>query len=132
MNFHYRLDGVDLGLTPQYLTFSSTGFSFLFGNQMVLQFTGPDLASDGTIDAPTSGLYSVYIPAAAHPVPSLTGRGGFSALAAPGPQLVGMATVVTTAQVAGVPEPSAWALTIVGFGAAGSVLRRRRRRAVLA
>ena len=30
--------------------------------------------------------------------------------------------------VAGVPEPAAWSLMIVGFGAAGGLLRRRRRR----
>jgi hypothetical protein len=36
----------------------------------------------------------------------------------------GTATVVLDA-AAGVPEPAAWALMILGFGAAGAVLRRR-------
>jgi hypothetical protein len=30
----------------------------------------------------------------------------------------------------GVPEPSAWAMLIAGFGAAGAMLRRRRRAAL--
>ena len=30
------------------------------------------------------------------------------------------------ADVGGVPEPSSWALMILGFGAAGAILRRRR------
>ncbi len=34
--------------------------------------------------------------------------------------------VVTGTPVAGVPEPATWAMMILGFGAAGSVLRRRR------
>jgi hypothetical protein len=33
---------------------------------------------------------------------------------------------VFSASIAGVPEPGAWALMIMGFGAAGAVLRRRR------
>ncbi len=34
--------------------------------------------------------------------------------------------VVTGTPIAGVPEPATWAIMILGFGAAGSVLRRRR------
>ncbi|THD65073.1 MAG: PEP-CTERM sorting domain-containing protein [Phenylobacterium sp.] len=35
-------------------------------------------------------------------------------------------TTITDPKVAGVPEPAAWALMIVGFGLTGAALRRRR------
>ncbi|WP_337189349.1 PEPxxWA-CTERM sorting domain-containing protein [Phenylobacterium sp.] len=38
----------------------------------------------------------------------------------------GLALTVTGPDVGAVPEPGAWAMMILGFGAAGSVLRRRR------
>ena len=38
----------------------------------------------------------------------------------------GVITATVTALVSGVPEPSTWAMMLVGFGAAGFALRRRR------
>ena len=36
------------------------------------------------------------------------------------------ANSVITAQAGGVPEPATWAMMIIGFGLAGSMVRRRR------
>ena len=42
------------------------------------------------------------------------------------PEQVGTLVVSRVADGPGVPEPSAWAMLILGFGAAGSLIRRRR------
>ncbi|MBS0363312.1 MAG: PEPxxWA-CTERM sorting domain-containing protein [Proteobacteria bacterium] len=39
---------------------------------------------------------------------------------------------ITTFESGGVPEPAAWALMILGFGASGAALRRRRSAAIVA
>lgn len=53
--------------------------------------------------------------------PGDTGAGGFSGTQ--GEFVIGDSTTV---DLRGVPEPAAWALMIMGFGAAGTMLRRRR------
>ncbi|THD64539.1 MAG: PEP-CTERM sorting domain-containing protein [Phenylobacterium sp.] len=46
--------------------------------------------------------------------------------------VLGMTVASSDAQAGGVPEPSAWALMIAGFGLTGAALRRRRAAVALA
>ncbi|RAK61929.1 PEPxxWA-CTERM sorting domain-containing protein [Phenylobacterium kunshanense] len=54
-------------------------------------------------------------------------RGSFAG----GPQDIGLVGSSQRLGVAGVPEPGTWAMMIMGFGAAGAMMRRRRHGAVL-
>lgn len=55
-----------------------------------------------------------------------TGTGGIGGSTGFDPDAVAAINYIDTAPVGGVPEPGAWALMILGFGAAGAMIRRRR------
>lgn len=94
-----------------------------------------------TFNLPTGVIFSVLLEAGGafinNPTDRFSGPGAFSASVDP-PSLIsidptfaaqnpGFSLAINSGSAApGVPEPSAWALMIAGFGAAGAALRRRR------
>jgi hypothetical protein len=52
----------------------------------------------------------------------------FTAIAFSDGQIIGSGSSFSTLEVSAAPEPAAWAMMIVGFGVAGTALRRRGRR----
>jgi hypothetical protein len=77
----------------------------------------------------TSGFYNVQIAnASAAGVSSYFGSstGGSWALTQAFPTDIGISGTWTLLEESAVPEPATWGLMIVGFGAAGTVMRRRK------
>jgi hypothetical protein len=106
-NFKYSLDGKSVAGTPDSITFydlSDSGlFDLVFGST-VLSFYGADIGSTGFLSFPKSYSFTSA-------VNGNNGAGGLGFL------------TVTSA----VPEPATWAMMVLGFGAMGMAMRRRRR-----
>lgn len=105
-NFKYSLDDVSVAGTPDSITFytvSSLGlFDLAFGNT-ILSFYGDDIGSTGFLDFPKAYSFTSA-------VNGNNSAGGLGFL------------TVTSA----VPEPATWAMMVLGFGAMGMAMRRRR------
>ena len=76
---------------------------------------------DFTATARNSDLISEWAPLSAFSSRSL----GYGLLNADTNLFVSVQAEVLTASVSGVPEPSAWAMLIIGFGMVGAAMRRR-------
>lgn len=108
--FMYRLDGVEIPTTLQYIAFTNDGFFFVFTDLIELYLLGADIETSGVLATPTAGAYQVLFDNDFTPV----GAGYV------------VATQVADAP-APAPEPGVWALLILGFAAVGSALRGRAR-----
>jgi hypothetical protein len=86
---------------------------------------------DGSVLSST-GSFSTAGAAHNHYTPGLTRTDGFRIEFGPDNFNVGLDNIdFTVSEIsAGIPEPSAWAILILGFGAAGTLLRRRRMAAI--
>ncbi|WP_070156339.1 PEPxxWA-CTERM sorting domain-containing protein [Sphingobium phenoxybenzoativorans] len=106
-NFKYSLDDVSVAGTPDSITFytvSNLGlFDLAFGST-ILSFYGDDIGSTGFLDFPKAYNFTSA-------VNGNNSAGGLGFL------------TVTSA----VPEPATWAMMVLGFGAMGMAMRRRRR-----
>jgi len=118
-NFSYKLNGVSVGssLLDVYFAPASTGglFSLDFTDGYTIAFflnTGIDIGSSGNLSTGTWNKINV-------------------ALYGPG-DLVPVATVLGNGTISAVPEPSTWAMMVLGFAAVGFVTYRRRGRALAA
>jgi hypothetical protein len=100
---HVTLDGLDIGSVDE-----TSGIN-LFGNGFPIPRTDP--WTNHTISFTATDAGSVQIDLRSYSVDGI------------GPLLDNVSLDVTGG---GVPEPASWALVILGFGAAGSALRRRR------
>lgn len=110
--------GLDLAAGSYFLVLDgpTAGVSWLGGQQ----------PTDSTILAPGFSMGSVYVGSV-----GLFGGGNAPDPFAPASQFIEVTEGKFLAfeldgQAAAVPEPAAWALMILGFGAAGSMMRRRR------
>ena len=98
------------GATPDAVGFgdASVGGGFLLGNldggALLFISIGPQLYADGPVPSLLTGTFKLGNP--------FGGPGGY--------------TLNVTQLAAAVPEPGAWALLILGFGAVGAALRRAR------
>lgn len=99
--------------------FSAITLTFFDADNVELSSTNVVLTNGAFTDP---GVYSHY------GVTSTTGIGGFSfSSGATGNTSIDNLVAVSNGNGATVPEPAAWALMLVGFGAAGATLRRSRR-----
>jgi len=85
---------------------------------------GGTLLSSYTFVPPGLGTFSHFQPATPDATYSITQRYTVTA--------VGLGESLATISVAAIPEPGTWALMIMGFGGAGTLLRARRRQAATA
>ena len=104
------------------------GFNVIFSNP-----------NGATVTGGTAGFFGGGQLQIAMPLALLSGANNFVfSYTSPGPangsgqgigdEGFGISNVLLTAKMGAVPEPTSWMMMIVGFGAAGSALRYRRRR----
>ena len=109
--YQYKLNGAVVPGLPDNITFfdSTYGGGFALGYPThSVEFIGPDIGSTGTVTLINNATF--------YPNMDYVSSGG---------------VVVNegTSTISAVPEPAAWTLSFLGFGAAGGMMRSRRRAA---
>lgn len=109
-DFFYSFGKTTVSTIPTSVTFYDDASSGMFDLNFLgtsLSFYGADIGSTGKITTGTFG--SIYNVTAGLNGGAATGTGN-----------------IATTTVGAVPEPSTWAMMIIGFGALGMAMRRRR------
>lgn len=103
---------------PCYMESTCEPDGYTQGNQSIFQFEDGLIKYSGDISDPQEGQDGMVM---------FGWRGGVSAAAYLDPSQAGLPFTAQLFQFAAVPEPSTWAMMILGFGLCGAALRRSRR-----
>jgi PEP-CTERM motif len=121
---------------PAFLTIASVTNNFADAASQITGFTGSVFRQVGAIGGGDDVLVIGPVAATANCGPACQGFGGSAVLAAPGAYYLnlsgtggGSAGYGGTLSVAAVPEPSTWAMMILGFVGVGFMAYRRKDRA---
>jgi hypothetical protein len=119
-DFVYSLGGIALDTTLEDIEFFPSGAGGLFdlvftldGEERRLELGGPLTDDEGGLDRPDVGSNLTLL------------LGTFDAELDSVEPTITLGVGVGTVTLSAVPEPTSWALMIVGFGMAGGLLRRR-------